>query len=104
MDRDNGNFANDTWRFMEEDNSTDELLDRYPFSPSLPRLQDGDDPFIPLGVAGHPKNCIHPEEYVCMFLGELLQVIVVDTNHYARAKIAARESDKIHRTWVDVTL
>ena len=42
-----------------------------------------------------------------MFLGELIQVIVVDTNHYARAKIAARESahpDKIHRPWIDVTL
>ena len=29
---------------MEKDYSTNELLDRYPFSP--------------LGVAGHPKNCI----------------------------------------------
>ena len=82
---------------MEEDYSTDGLLHRYPFSP--------------LGVAGHPKNCIpsdsKPEEYVHMFLGELIQVIVVDTNHYAGAKLAARESacpDKIHHTWVDVTL
>ena len=42
-----------------------------------------------------------------MFPGELIQVIVVDNNHYARAKIAARESgcpDKIHRPWVDITL
>ena len=42
-----------------------------------------------------------------MFLGELIQVIVVDTNHDARAKIAARESacpDKLHRQWVNVTL
>ena len=83
-----GNFANDTWRFMEEDYSTDKLL----------------DPFSPLGIAGHPKNCIppksKPEEYVLMFL-------VVDTNNYARAKIAARESacpDKIHHPWVNVTL
>ena len=75
---------------------TDKVLDRYPFSP--------------IGVASHPKNCIlpksKPEEYVCMFLGKLIQVIV-DTNHDARAKIAARESacpDKIHHPWVDVTL
>ena len=80
-----------------EDYLTDELLDRYPFSPP--------------GVAGHQKDCIprksKSEEYVCMFLGELIQVIVVDTNHYARAKIAARESacpDKIHSPWVDATL
>ena len=70
IDGDDRNFANDTWRFMEEDYSKDELLDRYPFSL--------------LGVAGHPKNCIlpesKPEEYVCMFLGKLIQVIVVDTN------------------------
>ena len=68
-DGDDGNFANDTWRFMEADYSSDELLDRYPFSP--------------LGVAGQPKNWIppesKPEEYVRMFLGELLQVIVVDS-------------------------
>ena len=81
---------------MEADYSTDVLLDRYPFSP--------------LGVAGHPKNCIpcksKSEEYVHMFLGELIQIIV-DTNHYARAKVAARESappDKIHCPWVDVML
>ena len=65
-DGDDGNFANDTRRFTEEDYSTDKLLDRYPFSP--------------LGVAGHLKNCISPrskpEEYVHMFLGELIQVIV----------------------------
>ena len=74
---------------MEEDYSPDKLLDCYPFSP--------------LGVAGHQKNCIppesKPEEYVCMFLGILIQVIVVDTNHYASAKISGRESarpDKIH--------
>ena len=92
-----GNFANDTWRFMEADYSSDELLYRYPFSP--------------LGVAGQPKNCIppesKPEEYVCMVLGELLQVIVVDTNHYARAKIAGREAavpGKNHRAWVHIML
>ena len=97
IDGDNGNFANDTWRFMKEDYSTDELLDRHPFRP--------------LGLAGHPENCIppesKPEEYGCMFLGELIQVIVVDTIHYAWAKIAARESacpDKIHRQWVNITL
>ena len=97
IDRDDGNFANDTWRLIEADYSSDELLDPYSFSP--------------LGVAGQPKNCIppesKPEEYVCMFLGELLQVIVVDTNHYARAKFAARESafpDKNHSAWVDITL
>ena len=42
-----------------------------------------------------------------MFHGELLQVIVVDTNHYARTKIAARVAavpDKNHRAWVDITL
>ena len=68
-------------------------------------------PFSPLGVTGHPKNCIPPEskreEYVRMFLGELLQVIVVDTNHYARAKFGARESafhDINHRAWVGITL
>ena len=82
---------------MEADYLSDELLDLYPFSP--------------FGVAGHPKNCIppksKPEKYVCMFLGELLQVIVVDTNHYDRAKFAARESafpDKNHRAWVDIML
>ena len=32
---------------MEADYSSDELLDRYPFSP--------------LGVADHPKNCIPPD-------------------------------------------
>ena len=47
IDGDDGNFANDSWRFMEEDYSTDGLLDRYPFSPP--------------GIAGHPKNCITPE-------------------------------------------
>ena len=97
IDGEDGNFANDTWRFKEKDYLTDELLDRYPFSP--------------LGVACHPKNCIpaesKPEEYVRMFLGELIQVTGVDTNHYARSKIAARETacpDKIHRPWVDITL
>ena len=42
-----------------------------------------------------------------MFLSELIQVIVVDTNNYARASIAARESahpDKIHHQWVDIML
>ena len=41
-----------------------------------------------------------------MFLDELFQVIVVGTNHFDKAKIAARESarpDKIHRPWIDVT-
>ena len=47
IDGDDGNFPNDTWRFMEADYSSDELLYRYPFSP--------------LGVAGQPKNCIPPE-------------------------------------------
>ena len=42
IDGDNGNFANDTWRFMEADYSTDGLLDCYPFSP--------------LGVAAHQNN------------------------------------------------
>ena len=99
IDGDDGNFANDTWRFMVEDYSSEKLLDRYPLSP--------------LGVAGHPKNCIppesKPEEYDCMFLDKvIIQVIVVDTNHNARAKIAAREyacPDKIHCPWrVDIML
>ena len=62
---------------MEEDYSTDKLLDCYLFSS--------------LGVSGHPKNSISPEsmpeEYVCIFLGELIHVIAVDTNHCARAKL-----------------
>ena len=42
-----------------------------------------------------------------MSLGELILAIVVDTNHYATAKVAAGESacpHKIHSPWVVVTL
>ena len=58
IDGDDGNFANDTWGFMEAEYSTDQPLDRYHFSP--------------LGFAGHPKNCIppksKPEEYAHLLI------------------------------------
>ena len=75
IDGDDGNFASDIWRFMLA------LLEL-------------------LAI----RRIVQPEEYVRVFLGEL---IFVDTNHYAWAKIAARESarpDKIHRPCLDVTL
>ena len=62
---DYGNYDNDSWKCTGE-----ELLDHYTFTPPA--------------VGGHPRNCItpdsRPEEYVCMFLGVLLEEIVVDTN------------------------
>ena len=74
----------------------DELLDRCTFSPPA--------------VGGHPRNCIppdsRPEEYVCMFLGVLLEEIVVDTNVYGRRKFSLKSAcpDNNHRAWVDITL
>ena len=62
-DGNDGNYDNDSWKCTGEDCSPDELLDRYTFSPPA--------------VGGHPRNCIppdsRPEEYVCMFLGVLLE-------------------------------
>ena len=61
-DGDDGNFSSDTWTFVDDDCTADELLNRYPFRPP--------------GVAGRPRNCIptesKPGEYVYMFLGVYL--------------------------------
>ena len=93
---DDGNYDNDSWKCTGEDCSADELLDRYTFSSPA--------------VGGHPRNCIppdsRPEEYVCMFLGVLLEEIVVDTNVYGRRKFSLKSAcpDNNHRAWVDITL
>ena len=88
---DDGNYDNDSWKCTGEDCSADKLLDRYTFSPPA--------------VGGHPRNCIppdsRPEEYVCMFLGVLLEEIVVDTNVYGRRKFSLKSAcpDNNHRAW-----
>ena len=93
---DDGNYDNDSWKCTGEDCSADKLLDRNTFSPPA--------------VGGHPRNCIppdsRPEEYVCMFLGVLLEEIVVDTNIYGRRKFSLKSTcpDNNHRAWVDITL
>ena len=90
------NYDNDSWKCTGEDCSADELLDRYTFSPPA--------------VDGHPRNCIppdsRPKEYVCMFLGVLLEEIVVDTNIYGRRKFSLKSAcfDNNHCAWVGITL
>ena len=64
IDGDDGIFPNGTWRFMGADYSTNKVLVCYPFSP--------------LRVAGHPTFVSLPNP--SLFLDELIQVIVVDTN------------------------
>ena len=63
-----------------------------------------------MGWEGGGGDCIppdfRPEEYVCMFLGVLLEKLFVDSNIYGRRKLSSKSAcpDSDHHAWIDVML